>query len=618
MSAQGRNEKCDCGSGKKYKNCCLRRDTTTTDTGISSLILEAGRRGLEAQRSERDRAEQTLRQLLQDQRATKDDRLNASLSLVGVVQRRGDHNEALELLKAIKLSSGSEAVVQVMSLTAVSLTQLGKYDDAAALFDQVFAHPASANPLASGWWELEAGRTYYLAGRIKDAIRVTNSAAASFETKGELEHLIRAKSNLASFMLKSEKEDEVELGERLLEEACDLKISIGDAEGASTNFCQLSLHHFSRGRFEKAIAYGRKDLKLSRFVGDERLIASTLGNMASIYLQALQLTEARRYNNEAKAIGERLQNPDILDKCSAISEQIEEVGRFAGANKIGIGKLADCACNSGKNYIDCCGRADHEPIALRMPIGGVSEDVDEIKEALEDAGLTPIQLDFAMRNTSESRRRIAWSEMRGHDGWFEMFELPDMANMHLNAAESLAAQAAEQEDAVNEPIACAMLAVSALEAFINTTIYFAKEAAPERAMTLPQALLDGAYDFQRFTELTQKWDLLGAALCKQWPPPAPLWSNFVRLVQLRNELVHYKAEGFARVAPAEKHLPEHLRNLPPEITLRDVHRSWPIRLLTPSFATWAVAVANDLIHYFRSSYRFALVDAKESTTGPQQ
>jgi hypothetical protein len=70
--------------------------------------------------------------------------------------------------------------------------------------------------------------------------------------------------------------------------------------------------------------------------------------------------------------------------------------------------------------------------------------------------------------------------------------------------------------------------------------------------------------------------------------------------------VHYKAEGFARVAPADKHPPEHLRNLPPQIALREITGSWPVRLLTPSFGQWSVSVAKDLIHHFRSSYRFAL------------
>jgi hypothetical protein len=365
------------------------------------------------------------------------------------------------------------------------------------------------------------------------------------------------------------------------------------------------MHHFARGRYEKAIAYGRKDLKLSRFIGDDRMLAATLLNMAMIYIKVLQLSEARAFVQEAEHLGTKLGNPDILKKCSAFKKGIEGVGRSAGKKGVSIGGRAECVCKSGKKYVDCCGQADHEPVALRMPIGGTSEDTEEIRVALKATGLNPLRLDYAMRDTEKSRKRIGWTEMKGHEGWFEVFELPDMANIHLNAAEALANQAKTQESVIHEPIACAMLAVSALEAFINSAAYFAKEAAGDRRIELPPALSTGAFEYQRHTELSQKWNDLGECLCSSWPPPEPIWSNFIKLVQLRNELVHYKAEGFARVAPAEKHPPEQLRNLPPDIKLRETPSSWPIRLLTPSFAEWSVSVADNLIRYFRINYRFA-------------
>ncbi|MGY4399270.1 tetratricopeptide (TPR) repeat protein [Bradyrhizobium sp. USDA 3315] len=576
------------------------------EADLGPLILEAGLLSLESARSDRDEAERTLQKLAADPRAGEDDKLNAAFTLVGIAQRRGDHRSALSQLDAISVKKGSMPAWHVMELRAVSLRELGYYDEAAALFDQLMSEPHVLKSKASGWWQLEAGKTYHFVDRIDDAIRVTKLAVRFFEANENIEHLTRAQSNLAIMMLKSSNPEEVAEGERRIEAASDVKISIGDAEGASTNFSQLSLHYFYQNRFEKAIAYGRKDLYLSRLVGNDRATAATLGNMAMIYLRAGQLSEARASAREAAEIGERLNNPDVTTKMAGLLKMIEEAGRDAGQRGIAIGKSASCACGSGEKYVDCCGRADHEPVALRMPIGGLSEDVGEINEALKGTGLSPLGLDYAMRQTEESRRRVSWAEMRGHQGWFEIFELPDMANIHLNAAEALAKQADEHGDAIDEPIACAMLSVSALEAFINSTVYFASEAAKSRSITLPPELLTDAFAYQRHTELTQKWDALGQALCTTWPPPAQIWSNFVRLVHLRNELVHYKAEGFVRVAPAEKHPPEHLRNLPPEIVIRDIPTSWPMRLLTPSFARWSVAVANDLIRHFRSHYRYAL------------
>jgi uncharacterized protein YchJ len=603
MAKQGRNAPCTCGSGKKYKHCCLNKYVGPQEKSISALIHEAGMQSLEQTRDVRDGAELTLERLLIDPRATDDDRLNASFTLIGLAQRRGDHHGALNKLDALDVHEASDAYLQVLNLRAKSLTQLGFYSEAAATTDILLERSKATDSTVSGWWELEAGRTYHLAGRAEDAIRVTKSAIAFFrKAKNELEHLTRAESNLAIFMLNATTEDEIAQAEQELEAKCDLKLAIGDSEGASTNFSQLSMHHFKRGRFEKAIAYGRRDLKLSRLVGDDRATASTLGNMASIYIRLLQLSQARKFNREAAEIGARLNNPDILEKSEGISRQIEEAGRYAGAHSIAVGGHAVCACGSGKRYVDCCGRADHEPVSLRMPVGGFSEDLNDVKAALKTAGLQPLTLDFAMRDTDESRRRISWSEMHGHDGWFEIFELPDMANIHLNAAETLARAALEHEDAINEPIACVMLAVSALEAFINSTIYFASEAVKERSIVLPPELLADAFLYQRRTELSQKWDALGNALCGTWPPPAPQWDNFKKLIQLRNELVHYKAEGFTRVVPIEEHPPEPLRDLPSEVVLREIPTSWPVRLLTPTFAQWSVTVAKGLMRHFRAHY----------------
>jgi tetratricopeptide (TPR) repeat protein len=607
MVKQQRNAQCACGSGKRYKHCCLDKHRDAKAPDISDLVREAGIKGLEHIREVRDEAERTLERLLIDPRATSADRLNASFSLINLAQRRGDHHDALVRLDAITVHEPSHPYLQALNLRAISLTQLGSHSEAAAITDDLLMRPKAADSPAFAWWKLEAGRTYHLAGRTEDAIRVTEDAIVFFKNaKNEMEHLTRAESNLAIFKLKSTKEEEIDQAERALERTCDIKIAIGDSEGASTNFSQLSIHHFRRGRFEKAIAYGRKDLKLSRLVGDDRAVASTLGNMAGIYMHLWQLSDARRFNRETAEIGGRLNNPNILEKAAAVARQIEEAGRYASAHGIQIGKNAECACRSGKKYVDCCGRADHEPVALRMPIGGFSEDLGDIKAALKSAGHQPLTLDFAMRDTDEARQRISWSQMHGHDGWFEIFELPDMANIHLNAAESLAKTAAEHEDAISEPIACAMLAVSALEAFINSTVYFANEARKSRDIALPPELLADAFLYQRRTELSQKWDALGRALCSVWPPPAPLWSNFLKLVQLRNELVHYKAEGFTRVAPATRDPPEPLRGLPSEIVLRDLPTSWPVRLLTPSFARWSVTVAKDLMRHFRTSYRFVL------------
>ena len=38
----GRNDPCPCGSGKKYKNCCLRKETMSIPDRIKQAVTESG------------------------------------------------------------------------------------------------------------------------------------------------------------------------------------------------------------------------------------------------------------------------------------------------------------------------------------------------------------------------------------------------------------------------------------------------------------------------------------------------------------------------------------------------------------------------------------------------
>ena len=38
----GRNDPCPCGSGKKYKNCCLRKETMGIPDRIKQAVKESG------------------------------------------------------------------------------------------------------------------------------------------------------------------------------------------------------------------------------------------------------------------------------------------------------------------------------------------------------------------------------------------------------------------------------------------------------------------------------------------------------------------------------------------------------------------------------------------------
>jgi hypothetical protein len=118
---QGRNATCACGSGKKYKSCCLRKNVKSThETDLRHLIEQAGRRGLEPDRSERDEAERALHLLMLDRRATEDNKLNASLSLVQLAQRRGDYRGALEQLD-VQFSASADGTANAFIIQPITL-----------------------------------------------------------------------------------------------------------------------------------------------------------------------------------------------------------------------------------------------------------------------------------------------------------------------------------------------------------------------------------------------------------------------------------------------------------------------------------------------------------------
>lgn len=575
---------------------------------LGEEIRAAGLESLEHDRNRRDRAEAKLKALRLDPRADPNDRLNIDLALVGCAQRRGDHHEALTRLTRINTKAGTDAHAGKLQLRATSNYQLGRYLQAAREFDRLLASRADEpNDLVRASRLLEAGRAFKMADRRSDAIRVTRVAIELLkDLPGEEEHLIRAKSNLAAFMLVSDDPDEIQEAIQSLEALTDDKIAIGDIEGVSNNFSTLSLHLLGDRKFEKALAYARKDLAMARLAGEDRGLGASLGNLAWIYVEMRQLGAARKSLAEMADIADRLRHPEMLKKVGNLTGLIENIGRQAGLDGIPVGPSMLCVCGSGNRWRDCCGRADHEPVALRTPVAGVEEDVAEITAKLASRGVVATKLDFAMLDSATGSKRTSWSETRGHEGWFEIVELPDMANIHLAAAAAMSESASGAPNRPDAPLACAMLAVSAVEAFINSTIFFAAEASESRTLCLPAELLADPAGFQRTNSFADKWWLVGQALCgEHWPTTTTSWSELNTLVRLRNELVHFKAVGFEKVAPAPVTLPDKLKSLPAQISLRPGPYSWPMRLLTPSFANWSVEVAANAMAEFRQCYRQA-------------
>jgi tetratricopeptide (TPR) repeat protein len=532
-------------------------------------------------------------------------RARVESALAQALQRIGDYHSALELIEKMNPPLRAQDAAMRDYWRARSLERLARFDEAVEAFEAVMPRLRTLFPDHFQYHLIEFGRAYSMARRPEDALLALREAVDIFEARGDdEEHLLRARSSIGVELLKSPDPGRSAEGEKILYETSDGKALVGDMEGLTNNYSTLSLHYAGSGRWERAIAFARRDLKLTRLIGDEHQLCATLGNMAVIYIQTLQLSAARRCLEEAREIGLRLGQAHTLRMVEQNLAAAQEAGRHAGKRGALIGECAPCACSSGKVFKDCCGRADFEP---DTPL--INFDETPNSQGLIYKNLRPRdangRLDMIL--SLETRDRFSWTTVEGHDGWISVSELPDVSNYHLNAARNLAHQATGTSR-FDEPLAVCLLSVCAAEAFANTLCYFVSDTArasgahPASLLGKAATIVGDPLAYQRGTELTAKWAALGEALAgKEWTSQAT-WRAFKILVATRNELVHFKAVDFEQVSPAPKHLHEILRRLPPEIELRDVPHSWPARLLTASFARWCVATVERLIDDLKAGY----------------
>jgi tetratricopeptide (TPR) repeat protein len=526
-------------------------------------------------------------------------------ALVQALQKVGDYQGALAILDTIALPKKPLDAAMHDYWRARSLERLGHFENAVLAFERVMPSLRAHAPDFYHYHLIEAGRAYSMAGRSAEAIAAWQESAAVFEARDDnQEHLLRARANIGMELLKSDDPDQVAEGERILYETADGKALVGDAEGLTNNYSALSLHYAREGRWERAIAFARRDLKLTRLIGDEHQLCATLGNMATIYIRTLQLSAARRCLEEARAIGERLGQKHTLDMVAGNLAAAQAVARDASARGVPVGARTPCACGSGEMFKDCCGRADFEP---DTPL--INFDETPNSEGLTFRNMRPRdehgRLDMML--SPGIKDRFSWTTVEGHDGWVSIAELPDVATYHLKAARNLSA-AARDTMRFDEPLAACLLSVCGAEAFINTLTFFiadtaqASAAHPTSLLGKAATLVGDPLSYQRATELTLKWAAIGEALAgPNWIQPER-WRAFTVLVSIRNELVHFKAANFEQVSPAPNHLHEILRRLPPEVELRQVPHSWPARLLTASFARWCVETTDGVIDMLKAGY----------------
>lgn len=612
MTKNKRNKLCSCGSGKKYKYCCLINSNYAQE--LELRIKDAAILSLEHNENKIKEAIEILNEILKEESLTKNQQNQVYLNLAESYQRISMHDKVIDLLNMIDDES---SMWYQNKLAAKTYSSLGYYDIANDLFDQIFEE-VKLNPkidsISEALVNLEAGKLYRLMGKNDKAYDCWTLAEKVFQKhKEHQEHHIRVKSNLALLLLNSDDPQKQEEGIKSLEIASSLKEKIGDIEGLANNYSNLGMYFYRKKRYSRALYYTRMDLKLSKIVGDKQNIARTLSNLSIIYAELKQLQLSKAQLKEVEKIAKEIGDAKLINTVEVNFKYINEIGRAAGLSGEKLGPNSLCACNSGKTYTDCCGRADFDPIDLPIRFGNINSAVNErLNKIIDKDADDLIKLDIILRNTEDVKQRYAWNQIIGMDGWFQYYEMPDMSNIHLNSAKSLTSLSDNSNGFANV-LSTVILVVCALEAFVNQTAYFLMENSDEpnaSFLIIPEEIRGNVYDYQRYESLLKKWNTLGGVLCiGYWPPPKELQDKVELLVQLRNELVHFKTLEYEQIIPPPKKEHPLVQKISKYIDVEIRNTSWPYRVLNNDLGKWSITVIEDAINYFKDSYhKYRLVD----------
>lgn len=601
-----RNEICFCGSEKKNKNCCNIKEVK--EDKVLDKIFEISNKSLYQDEKLLIESISQLDTMLSYANLSSNNRRQIKLNQIGAYQRRGFHNKALEIVSEIekdKIDPNSHLFLYLTQLKAKSLSAIEEFVLATEELDKITDKLLSAidNKEGAGLFLVEAGKIYINGGNIDKATDCLDKSIELLkDDEKEVEHYQRARSNKAFLMLYSDDENIVEKGLEQIKDINYTKSQIGDLEGLGSNYCNLGLHYWRKEDFKGAITYLRKDLWITRKIGDLHGVAISLRNLTSLYLILKQVKQAKRLAKESIELGETINDKAIIDSASVQMNQAIELGKQLSISKEPIGEKALCACKSGESFENCCGVADHEPIDFPFRFSGISEELKDTSKKFKNSS----RLDFIFRESQESNRRLSWQNIEVKNGWYKLSELPDMANIYLLSAKEILDGIKADSNSIHSPLSCLILSVSALEAYINQVAYFLDDIKnyPESNLhNIPEEFNNDVFEFQRNTELTNKWSILGNCICEEmWAPKQKLWDNFKTLIAIRNEFVHFKLSEYEQVIPVPKETHPIIKKLPKEVKTRKVFHSWPMRVLTPSLADWSVKTAEEMISYFKKQY----------------
>jgi lipopolysaccharide biosynthesis regulator YciM len=141
----GRNDPCHCGSGEKYKHCCLDKDALALrgTREWEAELNEAAAESLEPDAEKVRQSPERIRQLLSREGLTDSQKCLARFNLALALFHGGDFVGALAELDAIPNEADRSFLNQINLYRASCYAGLGKPEDALKIAEDVWSHMRS-------------------------------------------------------------------------------------------------------------------------------------------------------------------------------------------------------------------------------------------------------------------------------------------------------------------------------------------------------------------------------------------------------------------------------------------------------------------------------------------
>ncbi|MBZ9688270.1 SEC-C domain-containing protein [Clostridium estertheticum] len=625
------NKLCTCGSGKKYKNCCFKKSSSESE--LLQLIIETLRNS-DMERGELEQRINLIEELISKINLCDSKLQEIYYNISQLYILVGQDQKALDIINnSIDFNKMSnEGEIFILTLKAKVLLNLGNMGEALETVTLVknmthllkWSDKSSAN-LKSGILLENSKIVMGILMYYTEETGVAMDYSEILETYDELienyelgkydhiDHYLGAKSNKASILLKNKSETIQKQGLVQMEEIIDQKIKCGYWVGVANNFSSLGLYFLKVGNYKQAIAYTKRDLQLTRKYGSSREEISTLLNLSDIYVKTLQMSKAREVLKFAMHISEKTDNSAVAIFIASKMNNINDISKKLHIDGKSFGPKSDCVCGSGKTFEKCCGEADYEYESIEKILG--LQNIIPYAKAIDDTSKKTLtdeksRLNLILRKLNKGEIRLSWYEIIQNGAYEEVYELPDMASIHLLSAKSLIANS-PIDDLMKETsvaLSTLMLSVSALEAFLNQLIYFlttipVTELPKFVREKIPEELIKDHCAYQRNERFTDKINVIADIFCNgNWSPKiGTLYNDLFKLISIRNELVHFKSVEYIKIIPPQNNSGI-LKNLSSEVVLREISNSWPLKLLNDTFARWSIKTIEQTINYIKTSY----------------